>query len=200
ILISFYLNAILSAGLWGLSKWYFWPLYGLPEASYALLAWYLFAVLRKGAYWVPSTKEFISFLTWVILFPLIIYKFFLESIYLMLGDHPANLFFDFLLKTGLGEFISNVGLAIPILYFFSSRMQAMGLTVTLELIPQPKLMLTKRPLIVFIEVTIILLILLAFSFLLNFEKFWFVYCLVSLYAAIRFGFEAAILTNMYIFF
>ena len=96
ILISFYLNAILSAGLWGLSKWYFWPLYGLPETSYAFLAWYLFAIQRKGAYWVPNTQEFISFLTRVILFPLIIYKFFLESIYLLLGDHPADLFFGIL--------------------------------------------------------------------------------------------------------
>jgi signal transduction histidine kinase len=200
ILIPFYLNAILSAGLWGLSKVYFWPLYGLPETSYAFLAWYLFAIQRKGAYWLPNTKEFISFLTRVILFPLIIYKFFLESVYLLLDDHPANSFFDILLKTGLGEFISNVGLAIPVLYFFSSRMQAMGLTITQEPVPEPKFMIAKKPLIFFIEVIIILLVLLAFSFLLNFEKFWFVYCLVSLYAAIRFGFEAAILTNLYIFF
>ncbi len=200
VLVSFYLNAVFSAGLWGLSKWYFWPLYGLPETSYAFLAWYFFAYLRKGAFWLPNAKEFIRFLMQVILFPLIIYKFLLESIFLLLGDRPANLFFDVLLKTGLGEFISNVGLSIPILYFCSSWMQARGLTLTREPIPHSKFTLSKKPLIFFVEIALILLVLLGFSFLLNFEKFWFVYCLVSLYAAIRFGFEAAILTNLYIFF
>ncbi len=200
VLISFYLNAVFSAGLWGLARWYFWPLYGLPETSYAALAWYFFTYQRNGAFWMPNTKEFISFLLRVILFPLIIYKVFLESIFFMLGDRPGDLFLDVLLKTGLGEFISNVGLSIPILYFCSSKMQALGLTLTKEPIPRPKFRIAKKPLIFFAEIVFILLVLLVFSFFLNFEKFWFIYCLVSLYAAIRFGFEAAILTNMYIFF
>jgi signal transduction histidine kinase len=200
VLVSFYLNAVFSAGLWGLSRWYFWPLYGLPETSYALLAWFFFAYLRNGVYWVPNSKEFISFLIRVILFPLIIYKFFLESLFLILGDRPADLFFDVLVITGLGEFISNVGLSIPILYFCSSWMQARGLTLAKEPIPRPEFRISKKPLVFYGEVVLILLVLLGFSFLLNFERFWFVYCLVSLYAAIRFGFEAAILTNLYIFF
>jgi len=78
-------------------------------------------------------------------------------------------------------------------------MQALGLAQTKVPIPRPKFMMAKRPRIFFMEVAIMLLVLLAFSFMLDFEKFWFVYCGVSLYAAIRFGFEAAILTNMYIF-
>ncbi len=199
VLVPFYLNAVLSAGFWGLSKWYFWPLYGLPETSYALMAWYFFTYVRKGKYWLPDTGQFLNFLIWAILCPLIIYKFFLESVFLVLGDRPANLYFSVLLKTGLGEFISNFGLSLPILYFFSSPIQAWGLTLTREMIPSRRITIRGKAPIFFIEVIIILSMLMAFTFILDFEKFWFVYCLVSLYAAIRFGFEAAILTNVYIF-
>jgi signal transduction histidine kinase len=199
ILVSFYLNAALSAGFWGLSKWYFWPLYGMPETTYALLAWLFFIYQRKGEYWLPNTKQFITFLIWVLVCPLIIHKIFLESLFLILGDRPANLFFSVTLKTLLGDFISIVGLAIPILYFFSYRMQTLGLTLQAEPIPSPKFKAPNKPILFFAEVVAILLVLLLFSFILNFEKFWFIYCLLSLVAAIRFGFEAAILTNIYIY-
>src|SRR5687768_15288656 len=45
----------------------------------------------------------------------------------------------------------------------------------------------------------IFLILLALVFLIEFEKFWYIYGLFSMYTAIRLGFGPAILTNYYIF-
>ncbi len=201
ILPAFYINAVISAGLWGLSRWYFWPLYGIPETLFAFLAWYFFAYIRKGAYWFPDTRQFISFLMWVIACPLLIYKVVLELLFIVLGDHPAHFdsFLEGVLTTGLGEFISNVGLSIPALYFFSARMQRRGLTQSARPMHQPAFKIFDRPVMFYVEAGAIVVLLLVLSFVLDFEKFWFVYCLVSLYAAIRFGFGPAILMNLYIF-
>src|SRR6187431_2818388 len=42
VLPAFFINATACAGLWGLNRIEFWPLYGLPEVVFAFLSWLLF--------------------------------------------------------------------------------------------------------------------------------------------------------------
>src|SRR4051812_43497015 len=42
VLLGLFLNAALSAGYWGLYRWWLWPLYGIPVTFKVALAWFLF--------------------------------------------------------------------------------------------------------------------------------------------------------------
>jgi two-component system, sensor histidine kinase len=49
------------------------------------------------------------------------------------------------------------------------------------------------------ELAVLFLTLLAILFVIEFEEFWYLYGIFSLYVAIRFGFGPAVITNYYIF-
>ena len=198
VLPALFLNATLSAGIWGLQYPLLYPLYAFPETLYVFLSWVFFIKMAKGKAWLPSVKELTYFLITGIVVPLIIYKILLEGIFVWLNQIPKEDFFPLLITTSLGDFISIFGVTIPILYFASARMQRHKLTVIKEKIPdvkQFKNFWNKRNKI---EIGVLTILILILSLTVNFEKYWFLYGILSLYSAIRFGFGISILVNSFI--
>jgi signal transduction histidine kinase len=200
VLLPYYINSALCAGFWGLDRVELWPVYALPEVVFAFLSWLLFIKMANGQCWLPNIRQTIYFLIGGILIPLVIYKFLLEAVFLMAGDIPQEKFWHILVTTGLGDFISMFGLSVPVLYFLTRKVSDAQLLYFNENIPdqiQPrgeKLKSTAR------KAEIIFLVVLVgyISTVLNFVDYWFIYGVISLYVAIRFGFGTTLAFNSYI--
>src|SRR5882757_10037435 len=200
VLVPFYLNAILCAGFWDLDRIELWPLYALPEVLFVFMSWLIFIKLVEGKCWFPDIRQTIYFLICGILIPLIIYKFLLEGIFVWVGDVPKEKFWHLLVTTSLGDFISIFGISVPILYFFTQKVSHAGLAFFDVDVPnkislvQKKLKSSSRKL----EIIFIAILVGYGSTVLNFGDYWFIYGVVSLYVAIRFGFGTTVIFNTYI--
>jgi signal transduction histidine kinase len=197
IVPAMYINAIISAHLWDVGPWYLWPVFAIPETLLIYLSWQLFTKQNKGKYWLPNINTLTSFLILGITLPLFTELFLLEAIFIATGERSADAFLYTFVRSSLGEFISNFGLTLPVLYYVTPIMSKKGLLLEKE-IATPEMMsiqLKQR-----YEILIVYVIILILSLTIPFSKFWFVYGVLSLYIAIRYGFGLAILTNTYIFF
>lgn len=198
VLPAMYLNALFSTGLWGIQEVYQWPIYALPETVLTFSSWLLFTKVSKGEYWMPNVKSLALFIAWGMFVPIFIEVVFLESLLIFFREHSASDFWRFFIRNSLGEFASNFGLALPLLYYATPFMQRRG-----WLISPPKEELRKhsflRPGTKLIELAGVYVALLLLTALIPFERFWFVYGLVSMYTALRFGFGVATVTNYFIF-
>ncbi|HTH55614.1 MAG TPA: HAMP domain-containing sensor histidine kinase [Cyclobacteriaceae bacterium] len=198
ILPAMYLNALLSTGLWGIQDAFQWPIYALPETVLTFGSWLLFTKISKGQYWMPDVKSLALFIAWGMFVPIIVEVLFLESLLVSFHEHPISDFWRFVVRNSLGEFASNFGLALPLLYYATPFMQRSGL-----LIHPPEEELRKhsflQPNTKIAELGAVYLTLLFLTALIPFEKFWFLYGLVSMYTALRFGFGVATVTNYFIF-
>jgi hypothetical protein len=200
VLVSYYINSVLCAGFWGLDKVALWPVYGLPEVVFVFLSWLFFIKLARGKCWLPDIRQVIYFLIGGILIPLVIYKFFLETIFLLTGDIPKEKFWHILVTTGLGDFISVFGLSVPVLYFLTQRVSRAHLLYRDCHLPDQVSPIWEK----FksngkvAEVVFLALLVGYMSTVVNFGDYWFMYGIISLYVAIRFGFGNTLIFNSYI--
>ena len=200
VLLPYYINSVLCAGLWGLDKVELWPLYGLPEVIFVFLSWWIFIKIVKGQYWLPDIRQTIYFLIGGILLPLTIYKVLLETVFLLAGDIPKEKFWHVLVTTSLGDFISIFGLSVPVFYFLTWKMNNARLLYYNVAIPENihpllgKLKSKRRK----AEIIFIAALVGYVSTILKFGDYWFIYGVVSLYIAIRFGFGTTLVFNAYI--
>lgn len=200
VLPAFFLNATLSAGIWGLEHWWLYPLYALPETLFIFISWLLFIKVTRGKCWLPNVKELLNFLMLGICVPLIIYKPLLEGIFVWAGQVPADQFSILTVTTSLGDFISTFGLTIPFLYFATGRMQRIGLAKIEEVLPSRwnHLKVKFKGHATKVEFLILSLAVLAAGQTIPFADYWFLYGVLSLYTAIRYGFGVTILVNSFI--
>lgn len=198
VIPAMYFNALFSTGLWGIQDTYQWPIYALPETVLTFSSWLFFTKLSKASYWMPDVRSLALFIAWAMFVPILIEVLFLESLLVFFKEHSASQFWRFFVRNSLGEFASNFGLALPMLYYGTPFMQRKGL-----LIHPPSEELRKhsflRPGAKVAELAAVYVTLLFLTALIPFERFWFVYGLVSMYTALRFGFGVATVTNYFIF-
>ncbi|HEY9045913.1 MAG TPA: HAMP domain-containing sensor histidine kinase [Ohtaekwangia sp.] len=198
VLPILYINATLSTYLWGvpLDQWYEWPIYALPETCFTFLGWLLFRKMYQGKYWLPDIRNLLAFLFLGTVVPLFIEILGLQLLLSYFGEQSWSTFWPLVRRNALGEFTSSFGLALPLLYYGSHYMQKAGLLYEQhESIPSSNLLNRNQRL----ELIGIYIILLLLVFNIDFEKFWYIYGLLSLYIAIRFGFGPVTFTNYYIF-
>jgi two-component system, sensor histidine kinase len=199
VIPAMYINAVLSTYLWGIpaDRWPDWFLYGIPETLFTALSWYLFTYLYKGKYWLPDIQNTLMFLALAILIPIIPEIFLLQTLLVSLGDQPMTNYWDLVSRNWLGELTSSFGLSLPVLFYATPFMQRAGLLQN----PPPKRLSTDPELKKYglIELIVIFTVLSTMVFVINFEKFWYLYGLIALYTAIRFGFGPAVVVNYYIF-
>lgn len=200
VLLPYYVNSVLCAGFWGLDRTELWPVYGLPEVIFVFLSWWIFVKLAKGQCWLPDIRQTIYFLIGGIVIPLIIYKFFLEAVFVLAGDIPKEKFWHVFVTTSLGDFISIFGISVPILYFFTHKVSETGLVFFGEAVPDNISRVGKKLKGRGRKVEIVFIALMAGygSTVLDFGDYWFIYGVVSLYIAIRFGFGMTLVFNTYI--
>ena len=197
VLPAFYLNATFCAGLWGLERMELWPVYGLPETVFISLSWLCFVKVCSGKTWLPDTKQMIYFLIAGISIPLVIYKFMLESIFLLAGDAPSENYWALLIATGFGDFISTLCVSLPLLHFLTRFMAKHDLLFKRENIDLLSLQshLSKPQ---WLELSAVALIAWSINLFLDFIDYWFLNGILSLYVAMRFGFGATVLMNSYL--
>jgi len=200
VLPGFYLNAIFSAQFWGLENPLHYPLHAFPEVVFVFLSWLFFIRIVKGKCWLPNIRELGYFLVLGLVVPLVIYKFMLEWTFLYFGEITIDNFWSVLLTTGLGDFLSTFGLSIPVLYLATGIMSRKGLTYFSDTIPFRMMTLrTKlRSRSYIIEILACLVVTFLISQFLHFADYWFLYGILSMYVAIRFGFGFAIVFNSFI--
>lgn len=193
---AMFITATLNTYYWGVENWTVWPVYASPEVLSVFLSYILFRKVN-GEYWIPSTRQLIRFTVFALLVPITTYLLLLQAVLTIFGEHVIGTFTDHFLRNWLGEFTANFGITIPLLFTLTPVLQSKKLLLQP---PPEKLPLAKsKTLREKAEVVIISLILLAFSLTIPFEKYWFAYSIVALYAALRFGFRDAVLCNLYVF-
>jgi signal transduction histidine kinase len=196
VIPTLYINAVLSTGLWGIADIYQWPIYSMPETIFATLSWLLFTKLGKGQFWFPNVKSLILFIFLGIFIPILVEITFLESLLILFKEHSVNDFWTYFLRNSLGEFTSSFGLALPVLFYITPYLQQRNL---LLYSPEKKLSVASYVKVNRTEVLLIYFGLFILTFLIPFERFWFVYGFFALYIAIRYGFGLAIVTNYFLF-
>jgi len=195
IVPAVYINAVLSAHLWDITEWYYWLLFAIPETLFTLISWYLFTYKGKGDFTLPNVKNLVHFLVGGLLIPIIVEVGLLAIIFVATGKrNPDEILFIFI-RSWLGEFVSNFGLTLPALFFFSPLVLLKRIGAKAE---TPSAFFRLSSLRV-AEVIVIYSIILILSLSISFGKFWFVFGVFSLYVALRFGFGLAICTNAFIF-
>ncbi|MGC4021829.1 MAG: ATP-binding protein [Cyclobacteriaceae bacterium] len=198
VISSMYINAVLSTGLWGITNYYQWPLFAIPETLFTLSSWFLFTKVFKGEYWIPDVRSLANFIIWAMFVPIMIEISALESLLILFNQHPAEKFWTYFVRNSLGEFTSSFGLALPLLYYITPLLQREGLLEN-----PPSELIRKhtvyRSTVKILELVLIFGSLGALTFIMPFQRFWFVYGLFSMYSALRFGFGLATITNYFIF-
>lgn len=198
VLPAMYINATASTVLWGIpaERWTDWFVYAVPETLLTFLSWYLFRVVFLGRYWLPDTQSTVLFLMTGILVPILSEIFLLQALLVWFGDQPMETFWIYVTRNWLGEFTSSFGLALPVLYYLTPVMRRARLLYQPNAdIPDRRPVFRKE----LYELAAIFVLIFLLKFLIEFEDFWYIYGLFSLYVAIRLGFGPAVLTNYYIF-
>ncbi len=196
VLPAVFINATLSTILWDVTRVYLWPVYAITDVLLAFLSWYLFLYKAKGKFWIPDIKNLLQFLSLGIIVPVIVEIIYLEATQIYFGDQNAEQFVNHTVLNLLSEFSSNFGFTLPFLYYITPFMQKRGLLLYSVESETHQSLKQKH----YVEIAIMYGLLICMTFVLAFEKYWFMYGCFPLYAAIRFGFGQAILMNCYIFF
>jgi signal transduction histidine kinase len=196
VLPAFYLNATMCAGLWGLEKMSLWPLYGAPEVMFPFLSWLLFVRVAKGNVMLPNIRNLIYFLVMGILVPLAAYKIILELVFLLAGDVPGNKYWNLVITTGFGDFISAFCISLPLLCILGQAMMRRDLMLYSR--EDHYELKASYSLWQWVELLLVGATAYFINFYMSFVDYWFLNGILSLYVAIRFGFVVAIVMNSYI--
>lgn len=196
VLPAFYLNASACAGLWGLSRVELWPVYGLPELVFVALSWLFFVKVCSGKVSLPDTKQMIYFLIAGILIPLVIYKFMLESVFMLAGDAPVENYWNLMITTGFGDFVSAFCMSLPLLHFITPWVAKHDLLHREEAIEHLS-QHSSLPKWQWLELFVVAVMASCVNLFLDFIDYWFLNGILSLYVAMRFGFGPTVLMNSY---
>jgi len=131
-----------------------------------------------------------------IVLPILVELALLESFQVYFGDHSPGQAIQYFTRNLLSEFIANFGLTLPVLVFLTPILQRHNLLFSPPAQSVAHMSPTGKQVI---ELAIVFVIMLLLTYLLPFEKFWFLYGIFSLYIALRHGFGPATITNFYIF-
>jgi len=187
VFLGMYVNAALSAGYWGLYRWWLWPLYGIPATLAVVLSWFLFARLLKAKPWMPDLPDLIRFLALGAGLPCLLGSFLGQTLFVVVGDAPWQGFWHRIHAQFVLDALSLFALTIPLLLFASSAMERMGLSITRGAYPRPPLFPLRMSVIKRWEMSLLFLALLCLNLGLSIERFWFAYGFFLMWAAVRFG-------------
>lgn len=187
VFLGLYLNAALTAGFWGVYRWWLWPLYGIPVTLKVALSWFLFQRVLKGKAWMPDVPNLIRFLALGGGLPMLLGSLFGQTLFSAVGETPWQGFWHRLHSQFVLDSLSLCALTIPLLLFATSVMERMGLSATRGAYPRPSLFPARMPARQRFELAVLFLALLGLNLGFPIEKFWFAYGFFLMWAAVRFG-------------
>jgi signal transduction histidine kinase len=198
VFLGLYINAALSAGLWDLPRWQFWPLYGLPETVNVYLSYLLFVKWRKRKEWLPHFEDMIEFIVWGLFVPSVIGNLYLHIQFTLLGDLPAGQFWTYTSANMISDILNGYIIAIPLLVFLTPFMEQVGLSRTKGAVSASRLNLKNISRGRLLEGLIILGCFAVLSLFISLEEYWFVYGLIIIFISLRFSQKTTVLTNQWV--
>jgi signal transduction histidine kinase len=181
---------------YGIETVWVWFMMGLGDSIGIYSSWFLFSYLYKGKYHLPDTRNTVAFASLGLLIPILISTLSWQIGYIADGKLLRENFFWQFNRDLIGELIVHSILVLPALYYLSPILSRKKLTLNQNIKPPHLYHFSKRSLTaIFLMVAITI----TTSFVLEFDDFWFVFGLISLFVAIQFGFGAVILVNILIF-
>lgn len=171
--------------------------FALPETTAVILSWLLFTCFLSGRYWLPDIRAVSTFLIFGIAVPVLV-RYLLGAMLATTYGYQQYATLEHILLSWHGDSMFYLVVCTPVLYLGSKVVASFGLVRN-----RPRQMpplsnqkslnsLAKRA-----EFLAIMAVMLAMSFFVPFEQFWFAYGLLSLLVAIRFGFGLVLYANLF---
>ncbi len=195
VLPALWLNAALSAGLWGLDQWWYWPLYALPETIEVGLCWLLFQHLARGRHDLPDLPQTIRFLVLGLAVPIVLGSLATQGLLLLLGDLGPGQWLAAMVSGGLSDLLGGLAVTVPLLVFASARMHRAGLAPAGDAVSLPWIPLGMRPGAVLGECALALALIAVLALTLPADA-WLVFGLLVLWPAVRFGLPLALVITI----
>lgn len=199
ILPGLYLNALLSAGLWGLPNWQFWPLYALPETVAVFLGWWLFEKAGRGRCWLPDLVHTLKFVLLAILPAAIVNGFYVTGQLVLLGDVPGTRFWPEAKIGGIAVLLDGLAFAVPLGVFVTPALERLGLCRT-NGARNIAFKLPTSPGFAIFEICSIFAGVLAISLSMPLHRNWSLYGIFALWAALRHGIYLSLAATLWLEF
>lgn len=193
-LIVAYLNAVLNCYYWGHDLLYSWPFFAIPETLFFFLSWWLFIRLGKGKFWLPDLTNLVKFLLLGITLPLTVYMILLKYLLAYFGELNEDMIWSSILGSWLGDFMPTIMITLPILYLASRPFFRWMKWKNDQMIHIPYYHSKYLSLHAFVIVLLIVVL----SAILDFNRYWYLFGLISLVVSVRYGFGATSLVNLFI--
>ncbi|HWU43182.1 MAG TPA: hypothetical protein VN132_07085, partial [Bdellovibrio sp.] len=129
ILPALYLNAVLSSGLWGLTKLQFFPLYGLPDVIEVWASYMLVKERFKDTKWSPAPTDMILYGIHGILIPSALAAFVDQGVLFFTGVSPTDRLVWQGLSSFIGDLMGGVGAALPLLIVLTPYLEKKNLNI-----------------------------------------------------------------------
>lgn len=196
VIPAVYINAALSTYFWGVENPLLWLVFAIPETLLTTASWLLFTHLIKGKYWLPDVKQTIYFIILAVVIPIMVELPLLEFFVIYFLDRTTDSFLQMISMNFLAEFTTCFGFTMPFLYYGTWHMHQRGLLIYTPRDITPIIKAQRKDIIILITLFGLLTLL---TFVLDFNRFWFIYAIIPLSVAIIYGFGFAIATNFYIY-
>lgn len=187
-----FINAIVTLLLWqALGDWTRILLLATREPVVVFASWFLCKKLTSGFYGVSNTLSFLRFTLFGIVIPNLINAIYTYHYSFINGNiERTSLLW-------LSDFITIFTISIPLLHFFWP--EPSGKSFKLIRVNYREIDLPAKALIGIKELVTITVLFVGLSFLVDFDKYWFLYGIVAAMVAVRNGFYTVILANLIIF-
>jgi len=192
VLFLSYVNAIFTLVIWNApGEWWYIMLSGFREPLLAFSSWFFCQNIVRHSKGLSDTFSFSRFTVLGVLLPDIVNSFFTYHYTFVNGD------LERVALIWLSDFITIICVAVPLLHFF--RPVQTGKFFKLIRHDNGEAHLTEGKQIGVKELVVITLLFTSLSFVLDFDKYWFLYGIVATMIAVRNGFDTVVLANLIIF-
>lgn len=187
MLIVYYLMTIFTIYLWGYSNLVLLPLLAAHQTSTIFISWKLCQITKTDTLGLSNTQNFLRYTILGLLVPILY-----NSTYALIFT-KSDYSISNILLIWFTDFFTNFAITIPILFYISPIKSKLGWLP--KPVPfSPNTLRSKNSAIA--DFVIIIIIFTVVGVTLDFEEYWFVYGVLSIFIALRQGFQLVILVTL----
>ncbi len=193
VALGMFLSSLINSIFWMQTPLSVLSIFQITHGSVCvLLSWYLFRLKVKDGNHINDINKLYWFILLGIFIPVLA-----NSLYEMTPVENQQTRFKMVMLVLLPDFITNFAFTLPVLLFATPFVSRNDMTLYKnDHIFSLEEFRKKRS---WVEVIALMIVLLGLSLTVRFEQYWYIYGVVAIYVAIRFGFEGALGANLYIF-
>lgn len=201
VLPAFYINSVLSAGLWGINKIEYYPLFGLVQPFEVWLSYVLVKQRFKEKPWSPNPTDLILYGIYGVLIPAAFATIFTQIVLLSTGNESFNLAPWNALCAFVGDLMGGISLSLPLLIILTPLMEKYKLSLfpvdNFEFRWEWRIPFNEK---VLLTLGVTLALALALNTSLPLFRIWYFMGIFMLLPAIWYGLEFAIIVNTFVAF